>query len=168
VKQNKGFIWVYSEPGRGSTFKIYLPLETSLLPAESTGVDTPEDLRGTETILLVEDYAGLRGAARHLLLRQGYTVLECTDGESALDLIARTEPRIDLLLTDVVMPVMSGRELAERFRMRFPGAKILYMSGYPDQAIVSHGILNPGVAYLQKPFSSTSLSQKVRQVLDSA
>jgi CheY-like chemotaxis protein len=168
VKQNHGYIWVYSEPGRGSTFKIYLPLETSAVSAGETPAESPEDFKGTETILLVEDYAGLRGAARHILLRQGYTVLECADGHSALDLLARSDRPIDLLLTDVVMPAMSGRELAEQFRVRCPQAKILYMSGYPDQAIVSHGILHPDVPYLQKPFSCTSLSRKVRQVLDSA
>jgi two-component system, cell cycle sensor histidine kinase and response regulator CckA len=166
VKQNMGFIWVYSEPGRGSTFKIYLPLENWAVQAENKTEDNPENLKGRETILLVEDYASVRGAARQILLRQGYTVLECTDGDSALELLAKSKQPINLLLTDVVMPVMSGRELAERFRVRCPGAKTLYMSGYPDQAIVNHGILAPGVAYLQKPFSSASLSRKVREVLD--
>jgi CheY-like chemotaxis protein len=164
VKQNDGFIWVYSELGRGTTFKIYLPLiddtvENRPAPAER------QNLKGTETILLVEDSAAVRGAARQILVRQGYTVIACVDGDSALELLSSSNRAVDLLLTDVVMPVMSGRELAERIRARCPNASILYMSGYPDQTVMSHGMIETGMAYIQKPFTPEALARKVRQVL---
>jgi CheY-like chemotaxis protein len=165
VKQNNGFIWVYSELGRGSTFKIYLPLAESAQQQVTKEDDELENFKGSETILLVEDSAAVRGAARQILVRQGYTVLACADGESALNLVSQTDRAIDLVLTDVIMPVMGGRELAERLGARWPEARILYMSGYPDNAVVDHGMLEMGTPYIQKPFSPHGLAKKVRQVL---
>jgi PAS domain S-box-containing protein len=165
VKQNNGYIWVYSELGRGSTFKIYLPLAESTQQQIMKEEDELENLKGGETILLVEDSAAVRGAARQILVRQGYTVVACADGESALSLVSQADQTIDLVLTDVIMPVMGGRELAERLRARWPGARILYMSGYPDNAVVDNGMLESGTPYIQKPFSAQGLAKKVRQVL---
>jgi two-component system, cell cycle sensor histidine kinase and response regulator CckA len=126
----------------------------------------PVALEGSETILLVEDSPAVRRAAREILGRLGYVILECPDGESALELADRSSQHIDLLLTDVVMPTMGGPELALRLQARREGLRVLYMSGYPDQAVSEHGILDREMAYLQKPFSIRSLGSKVRQVLD--
>ena len=165
VKQAGGFIWVYSEPGQGTSFKIYLPQVDA--PAErataATGTPLP---RGTETILLVEDAAAVRAVTKQVLERQGYTVLEASDGEVALRLAQRQRGPIHLLLTDVVMPRVSGRELAEQLTRARPDMKVLYASGYTDDSVVRHGILELGTAYLQKPFSPESLARKVRDVLD--
>ena len=167
VKQSGGFIWVYSEPGQGTTFKIYLP-RVDAAPAASPRVAATTSLLGTETILLTEDAPALRAAAHQILERYGYTVLDAPSSSAALDLArSRTEP-IHLLLTDVVMPGMSGRELAEQFTARRPDVKVLYMSGYTDDAVVRHGVLRPGVAYLQKPFTPDGLARKIREVLDAA
>jgi len=165
VKQAGGFIWVYSEPGQGTSFKIYLPQVDA--PAErataATGTPLP---RGTETVLLVEDAAAVRAVTKQVLERQGYTVVEASDGEVALRLAQRQRGPIHLLLTDVVMPRVSGRELAEQLTRARPDLKVLYASGYTDDSVVRHGILELGTAYLQKPFSPESLARKVRDVLD--
>jgi CheY-like chemotaxis protein len=166
VKQNNGCIWVYSEPGRGTTFKIYIPLMETGRTEESAPAPSRKSLEGQETVLLVEDSAGVRGAARQILLRQGYQVLQCSDGDAALALLSQSGQEIHLLLTDIVMPGINGRELAARVQARCPGVRTLYMSGYPDQAVVDQGVLKPGMAYLQKPFSPLSLATKVRVVLD--
>jgi CheY-like chemotaxis protein len=167
VKQSNGFIWVYSEPGKGTSFKIYFPL-IDRAPGQyrSTPVSEAPPI-GTETILLAEDAAAVRVAARQILERHGYTVIEAPSGTVALS-TAKRASRIDLLLTDVVMPEMSGSELAEQFLKLKPLAKVLFMSGYTDDAIVRHGVLRPGTAYLQKPFSPDTLARKVREVLDSS
>jgi two-component system cell cycle sensor histidine kinase/response regulator CckA len=166
VKQSGGFIWVYSEPGKGTSFKIYFPL-LAQAPEEYTAKDASDTPPvGTETILLAEDATAVRVAARQILERAGYTVIEAANGTDALA-ASQNGVSIDLLLTDVVMPEMSGRELAERFALLRPSAKVLFMSGYTDDAIVRHGVLRPGTAYLQKPFSQSSLGRKVREVLDS-
>jgi len=164
VTQAGGFIWVYSELGHGTSFKIYLP-QVDAVPttAAVARVDLP---RGTETVLLVEDAAAVRAVARQVLQRQGYRVLEAADGEDALYLAARHQGTIDLVLTDVVMPRAGGRELAERLLAVRPDTRVLYMSGYTDDSVVRHGILEGGVAYLQKPFSPEGLARKVRDVLD--
>ncbi|HEV8125057.1 MAG TPA: PAS domain S-box protein [Gemmatimonadales bacterium] len=166
VKQNDGFIWVSSEPGQGSAFTICLPLvDEAAGPREPDGV-VPNVPRGSETILLVEDAAAVRGVARHILERYGYTVLEAPSGKPALDLAAKRSGPIDLLLTDVVMPGMSGRVLGEQFAELRPETRILYMSGYTDDAILRHGMLQPGIAYLEKPFTPETLARMVRMVLD--
>jgi len=165
VKQSNGFIWVYSEPGHGTSFKIHLPLvdqapECVINPS----VEPPRG--GTETILLAEDAAAVRVAARQILERHGYTVLEAPNGTAALS-IAERASTIHLLLTDIVMPEMSGRELAEQFAAFRPDARVLFMSGYTDDAIIRRAVLRPGAAYLQKPFSPDTLARKAREVLDS-
>jgi PAS domain S-box-containing protein len=166
VKQSGGHIWVYSEEGRGSAFKIYLPrVETdaaSQLRLEG-GRQAPS---GQETILLVEDNPEVRDLARQVLARQGYTVLEAAEGEEALRRAEAHAGPIHLLLTDVVMPGMTGKALAERLGALRPDLKVLYMSGYTDETIAHHGVLEPGVAFLQKPFTSFNLALKVRQVLN--
>jgi len=165
VKQSEGHVTVLSEPGRGSTFKVYLPRDAQSAPSEvaSTAV---EKRRGTETLLLVEDEDSVRALARMTLQRQGYKVLEARHGGEALLLCERHPEPIHLLATDVVMPQMSGRELAERLLPLRPEMKVLYMSGYMDDAIVRHGLLDASVPFLQKPYTPAALATKVREVLD--
>src|SRR5947208_2662519 len=166
VKQSGGFIWVYSEPGRGATFKIYLPRVDA--PVESATPPAPVERppRGSETVLLAEDEPAVRAIAQQVLERHGYTVLASQSGADALALAAQHGATIHLLLTDVVMPGMSGRDLADRLTAQRPGIRVLYISGYTDNAIVRHGMLDPGLAYLQKPFRPDALVRKVRDVLD--
>ena len=165
VKQSGGYIWVYSEPGRGTTFKIYLPrveeVDEPVLASEARG----RPVTGTETILLVEDEEAVRALATKILQDLGYKVLESTIPEDALQIGERYKEPIDLLLTDVVLPRMSGRKVAEHLAFLRPGMKVLYMSGYTD-TIVHHGVLEAGIAFLQKPFTPSSLARKVREVLD--
>ncbi len=165
VKQAGGFIWVYSEPGQGTSFKIYLPAVDATAERTTAASTTPAP-RGTETVLLVEDAAAVRAVTKQMLERQGYTVLEAPDGEVGLRLAQRHRGVIHLLLTDVVMPRIGGRELAEQLTRLRPDVKVLYASGYTDDSVVRHGILESGTAYLQKPFSPESLARKVRDVLD--
>ena len=168
VKQSGGSIQVYSEPGNGTTFKIFLPSAegTVVLPV----VASPDALeqRGTETILLVEDEDQVRAVASGILKRYGYHVIAARSSGEALLLSEKHPVNIALLLTDVVMPTMNGRELADRIRLMRPGIRILYMSGYTDNVIVHHGVLNSGAAFLQKPFTPESLARSVRQVLDAS
>jgi CheY-like chemotaxis protein len=167
VRQSGGFIWVYSEAGEGTTFKIYLPRVEELSTVEVPSTTTLEQLQGVETVLLVEDEAAVRALTARMLREQGYTVLEAPDGEEALQLArANSEVTIHLLLTDVVMPRMSGIALAEQLKALFPTIKVLFVSGYTDNAIVHHGWLDPGIAFLHKPFSPAALARKVRDVLD--
>ncbi|HEU4403210.1 MAG TPA: ATP-binding protein [Candidatus Polarisedimenticolia bacterium] len=166
VKQSGGYIWVYSEQGMGSTFKIYLPRVDAEISRETTSEPTPPLPRGRETVLLVEDDRSVLLPAREMLEMIGYKVLEAHDGREALDVACRHGQPIDLLLTDVVMPHMSGRELAESIATIQPGIRVLYMSGYTEGVIIHHGALDAGVAYLQKPFTSATLARKVREALD--
>jgi two-component system cell cycle sensor histidine kinase/response regulator CckA len=163
VRQSGGMIWVDSTPGAGTRFEIYLPVSTS----PRTHVETPSTAvrRGCETVLLCEDEAPVRVLAREILLRQGYRVIEAKDGPEALQLGAQLAD-VDLLLTDVVMPKLSGRQLAEQLRRIRPTLKVLYMSGYTDDAIVRHGVLIDELEFLAKPLTPESLSRKVRAVLD--
>ena len=168
VKQSGGYIWPYSEPGIGTTFKIYLPrVDETAAREQAAAQPAASGLEGTETILLVEDEEGVRGLTRQLLQRHGYTVLEAEHGQDALLLCERYSGPIHLLLTDVVLAAqMSGRELVERLVPLRREMKVLYMSGYSDEAIVHHGVLAPGTAFLQKPFTTESLMRKLREVLD--
>ncbi len=166
VQQNKGTIWVYSEPGKGTTFKIYLPrVEEEITPAEEEEQDTV-DLKGTETILLVEDEEAVRKLARRCLEEYGYTVIVAGNGNEALKLIQQSKPQIDLMVTDVIMPGMSGKELYKEISKMIPGLRVLYISGYTDNAIVHYGVLEPGTNFLQKPFKPDTLLKKVRQTLE--
>jgi len=167
VKQSGGDIWVYSEPGRGTTFKIYLPWVEGAVETVEPGVAPARDVRGSETILLVEDDVGIRRLVRQVLAERGYWVLEAIHGKHAIEIGEQHTVPIHLLVTDVVMPGMSGRELAERLKLSRPNMKVLFMSGYTDKAIVHHGELDPGTAFLQKPFTPDALARKVREVLDS-
>ena len=166
VKQNNGLIWVYSEEGKGTTFKIYLP--RSEKQSETSGQEKRPlpQIRGTETILLVEDEEALRDLAKRMLGEYGYTVVFAGDGEEALKRADDHKDAIHLLLTDVVMPAMDGKELAEKLQSKRPEMKVLFMSGYTDNAVAHHGILDAGLNFIQKPFTAASLAQKVREVLD--
>jgi PAS domain S-box-containing protein len=164
VQQSGGFIWVYSEPNHGTCFKVYLPrVDAPVSKAEDVAGDR---LRGTETVLVVEDMAAVRAVTCEMLRRFGFTVHDAADGTTALQLTQALAQPIDLLLTDVVMPDVNGRDLATQFQKRHPRMKVLFMSGYTDDAVVRHGILEEGIAYLQKPFTPKSLVRKVREVLD--
>jgi two-component system, cell cycle sensor histidine kinase and response regulator CckA len=165
VNQSAGSIWVYSEMGRGSTFKVYLPriqASATLSPA----VSAPASIRGTETILVVEDEVAVRSLVRETLQSYGYNVLESQGAEHAITILNDYAESIHLLLTDVVMPQVSGKELAKRLAPLHPETDILFMSGYTDNAIVRHGVLDANTFFLQKPFMPKTLVTKVREVLD--
>jgi CheY-like chemotaxis protein len=165
VRQSGGNIWVYSELGGGTTFKVYLPLAEGEEPEVIEFVQ-PVTLHGTETILLCEDQDEVRRVAQEILVRRGYHVIAAQNAGEALLSCERHPRTIHLLLTDVVMPQMNGRELAERLAKIRPDMKVLYMSGYTDNAIVHHGILDSGIAYVQKPLVPDALARRVREVLD--
>ncbi len=167
VQQSGGSIWVYSEPDRGSSFKVYLP-EAAPSADLPTGRDLDEEdvTRGSETVLLVEDEDVVRGLAAHILEDAGYRVIKARGGDEAIDLCSREAEHIDLLLTDVVMPEKSGKDVADRLTSLRPGLRVLFMSGYTDDAIVNHGVLDSGIEFIQKPFTPHTLSRKVREVLD--
>jgi PAS domain S-box-containing protein len=167
VKQSGGNIWVYSEPGRGTTVKIYLPRVAAVAEDVGAGPESQVSLAGSETILLVEDEEAVRRLASRVLKARGYTVLLAADGQEALETLQRHTGAIDLLITDVVMPRMSGRELVEHVVPRRPDTKVLYISGYTDDAVVRHGMLDEGVMFLQKPFTPGGLARKVREILNS-
>jgi len=166
VKQSGGSIWVYSEPGKGSVFKVYFPqLQENSESLKPTLVETVAP-RGSETILLVEDEDVVRGLARKILEQAGYYVLDARGGEDAIRLCHDLPGPIHLLLTDVVMPEQSGKEIAQCLQKLRPSTRVLYMSGYTDDAIVHHGVLDSNVEFIQKPFTPLALARKVREVLD--
>jgi CheY-like chemotaxis protein len=164
VHQSGGAVWVYSEPGKGSTFKVYLPQVGGAVTPELP--PPPLDVRGTETILLVEDEDAVRAVARGIVQRFGYQVIEARNAGEALLHSESHAGIIDLLLTDVVMPQMSGPALAKRLAEARPTMKVLCMSGYTDDSVVRHGVLQLEIAYLQKPITPETLRRKVREVLD--
>jgi two-component system, cell cycle sensor histidine kinase and response regulator CckA len=168
AKQSGGHVAVYSEVGTGTIFKFYLPrVDENSAPYSSSS--TREAIpHGNETVLLAEDDRAVRDLSRLILRECGYTVLEADDGKEALRIAEEHPGKVDLLITDVVMPQMSGRELAQRLEALQPGLKLLFLSGYTDDAVVRHGILQAEVAFLQKPFSPVALARKVREVLDEA
>ena len=170
VKQSGGYIWVNSDPGQGTTFKIYFPRVADIpeSPVQAATTATPVATEpGTETILLVEDEANLRYLAKQFLEKQGYRVIEAADGTVALQVAVAHEGMIHLLLTDVIMPGMNGRELAQRIEEIRPNTQVLYMSGYTENVIGRNGTLDAGVRLLQKPFTLRELKNRVREVLDS-
>jgi CheY-like chemotaxis protein len=168
VKQMGGAIWVRSQPGQGTSFDIYLPqveatTEKPAAEARTAQVTAPS---GTETVLLVEDQDGIRDLVREFLQRKGYTVLQATDGDHALRIADQHKDPIHLLVTDIVMPNVGGRELARRLSPARPNMKVLFMSGYPDHASVSGEVGGEHAAVLQKPFMLDTLARKVRGLLD--
>ena len=170
VKQSGGYVWVESQTGRGTTFKIYFPRVADIPEAPAQAAVTADATvaePGTETILLVEDEANLRYLARQFLEKQGYRVIEAADGAVAMQVVVAHEGMIHLLLTDVIMPGMNGRELAQRIAEIRPNTKVLYMSGYTENVIGKNGTLDAGVRLLQKPFTLRELKNRVREVLDS-
>ncbi len=168
VKQSGGSVWVYSEPGQGTAFKIYLPRTDEAMAVDSFSTPAARPVGGSETILLVEDESALRKLARTLLERHGYRVLDAANADGAIAVAEREENIIDLLLTDVVMPGRSGPELTAHLKPLRPNLSVLYMSGYADDAIVRRGMLAPGTPFVQKPFTAAILMRKVREVLDAS
>jgi two-component system cell cycle sensor histidine kinase/response regulator CckA len=168
VKQSGGYVWVYSEPGRGTSFKVYLPRvwEEQTMPGRDLRIEGQRLPQGTETVLLVEDEKGVRELAREYLEMTGYTVIEAENGHTALELAALHSGPIHLLMTDVVMPGISGRELSQRVKIIRPEIRVLFMSGYTDQAVVHHGILETDAVLLQKPFTVGALAAKLRDILN--
>jgi PAS domain S-box-containing protein len=168
VKQSGGYVWVYSEPGRGTSFKVYLPRvwDEPTMPGRDRRIEGQRLPQGTETVLLVEDEKGVRELAREYLEMTGYTVIEAENGHTALELAALHSGPIHLLMTDVVMPGISGRELSERVKAIRPEIRVLFMSGYTDQAVVHHGILETDAVLLQKPFTVAALAAKLRDILN--
>jgi len=166
VKQSEGNIWIYSEPGHGTIFKIYLPQAEGLLEEVKEKVVGEELPRGSETVLVVEDEQEVRKLAVRILRGQGYKVLEASNGTDTLTICKEQKDPFHLILTDVVMPQMSGCQLVEQLRRVYQNFKVLYMSGYTDNTIVHHGVLERGINYIQKPFTVGALADKVREVLD--
>ena len=165
VKQSGGYIFAHSESGSGTTFRIYLP--KVLDPAGQPGVSKAPQVAtgGSETVLLVEDEESVRELVRETLKTKGYSVMEAADGIQGMKIAESFEGKIDILITDVAMPGMGGHELAKRVTAARPGIKILFLSGYTEDAIIHEGVLDPGTAFLQKPFTLQALARKVRDVL---
>jgi len=166
VKQNKGYIWVYSEQGAGTVFKIYLPCAVKGRPAQMANPRQQAVTAGTETLLLVEDEQAVRRASAEFLRMQGYKILEAKDGLDALSVAKQYPGAIDLLVTDVVMPNMSGGELAKELARRIPKMKFLFVSGYAGKTVMDHHVLDLDTNFLQKPYSLKQLGAKIRTALD--
>ena len=166
MKQSEGYVWVYSEVGVGTTFKVYLPAVdevTSNAEDEGSGVALP---RGSETVLVVEDEESVRDVLHQMLEGNGYRVLMARDGAEALQIADTHAGAIHLLVTDVIMPGMTGREVVERVTATHPETKVLYISGYTEEAISRHGVVSPGTAFLSKPFGAAAFLLKIRDLLD--
>jgi CheY-like chemotaxis protein len=168
VKQSGGQVAVSSAPGQGTTFNIYLPQVAETVAAPGSGPERPGDWQGRETVLVAEDEEGVRRLVRLVLEGKGYTLLEARDGAEALGIAERHPGPLHLLVTDTVMPEMNGRELSQRLLRSRPGVKVLYASGYRGDVVAHHGALDPGIAFLQRPFTPLALLWKVREVLDQA
>ena len=166
VKQSEGYIWVYSEVGLGTTFKVYLPAIEEAAPSVEDKGGGLSLHRGTETVLLVEDEASLREVLHETLEANGYRVLVARDGAEAFQIADAQAGAIQLLVTDLIMPGMTGRDIVERITPTRPEMKVLYISGYTDEAISRHGVISPGTAFLSKPFGGGAFLLKIRQVLD--
>ena len=166
IKQHGGNIWVYSEESQGTTFKIYLPVCGAPAAAEKSPTPPPPAARGGETVLLVEDNEAVRNLAGTILTRQGYTVLTAENGTDALKVLENHGGPVHLLLTDVIMPEMNGRDLFARLSAQYPDLRVLFMSGYTDNVIAHQGVMDPDVSFIQKPFSVQGLAAKVRAVID--
>ncbi|MBW1781583.1 MAG: PAS domain S-box protein [Deltaproteobacteria bacterium] len=166
VKQHDGDIWVYSEPGNGTTFKIYLPVDEEQYVQTKTDTVQVDKLTGSETIMIVEDNETVRNLTGTMLSKQGYTIFSASNGAEALEIVDSQKCSVDLLLTDVVMPDMNGKELYSKFSKKCPGVKVLYMSGYTNNVIAHRGILDEGIHFIQKPFSIQGLSKKVREAME--
>jgi CheY-like chemotaxis protein len=166
VKQSEGYVWLESEPGQGARFEIYLPRVDQRPEGLDLVIDETGLPGGHETILVVEDEEEVRTLTREALQLAGYTVQEARDGHEALRVSSPPAAPPDLLLTDVAMPQMGGRTLADRLTARHPCLRVLYMSGHTDDTIVHHGVLDPGVDVVQKPFTPDALARRVREILD--
>jgi CheY-like chemotaxis protein len=167
VKQSSGFIAVQSEPGKGTTFEIYFPQVDQPVEKITPSAEAGPLPRGTETLLVVEDEPVVRNLARNVLTMQGYDVLAAADGREGLRVAKEHKgPPIRLVIADVIMPHMGGKMMAEWLKSSYPDLKVLFTSGYTDDAIVHHGVLQPGVAFLAKPYNPATLARKVREILD--
>jgi PAS domain S-box-containing protein len=166
VKQSGGSLWVYSEMGKGTTFKIYLPRVDEIIESDALEGESAQVSRGQETVLLVEDEEVVRNLSREILETYGYSVLVASNGKEGLRIGEEFPGKIDLVITDVIMPLMGGPEMTESFKASRPETRVLFMSGFTDDAIVHHGVLDESVSFLQKPFSLESLASKAREVLD--
>jgi CheY-like chemotaxis protein len=165
VRQNEGEIHISSEPGRGTAFDLYFPAVPGIETRSETTAGTLPKAPAAETILVVEDEPAVRVLTKQTLQQLGYTVLEASDGYEALRVIERHRSEIHLVLTDVIMPLMNGRELAMRLEAMRPGTKVLYMSGYTDDVVAFHGLSQPEVDFIQKPFTRSCLAEKVETLL---
>jgi len=166
VEQSGGHVWVYSEPGHGATFKVYFPRVDEPAAAAAAPTKSVESLYGSENILVVEDDEAVRNVSRLALEKYGYTVLEAESGTQALEAFGPLATAIDLVMTDVIMAGMSGPGLVVHLQKLHPDVKVLYVSGYTEEATIHHGVLTEGIAFLQKPFTPDGLVRKVRQLLD--
>jgi len=167
VKQSKGYIWVYSEPAQGTTFKVFLPVTNQGLPAAAASPATAAPVhRASETVLLVEDESGVRQLSKRILDNAGYRVLEAANGDDAERMFAQHAGAIDLVITDVIMPGCGGPELLERLQRRQPDLRVLYMSGYSEQSAAQKAGFDRGLPFVQKPFTAAELVRQVRDALD--